>query len=184
MSGFLLFVFIKLLTLYLNFSIICPIKQNILLGEIFMLDFNQFVTSANQPAEVIFSNLLWRGGIYQTNADWLEIDITKHPAHLELKLNLLINTDDDLNTDDDPIGTIVIPFITLAEEYGKTVKEIKDTVIVYDNEDAVKEQDEDEYIKFALFQDDPVEWYEEFDGKNCLKIENVIQDLLNNCYGK
>lgn len=43
-----------------------------------MLDLNQFVNSANQPTEVIFSNLLWRGGMYQTNADWLKIDITKH----------------------------------------------------------------------------------------------------------
>ena len=150
-----------------------------------MLDLNQFVNSANQPTEVIFSNLLWRGGMYQTNADWLKIDITKHPEHLELKLNLLINTDEDLNTDNDSIGTIIIPFIAIAEEYGKTVKETKNIAVAYDNWDIAETQEENKYIKFSLFQNnDPAKWYEEFDGKNCIKIENVIQDLLNNCYGK
>lgn len=147
-----------------------------------MLDFDKLVSTENPLPEIVVANTLWRNQYYQANIDWLIVDAEKYPNHLELNLSTESYIDGD-DTDSEFIGRIMIPYTTLSEEYNKSVDEIKELPIIYDNEDVAEVFDD--RIKFSLFQgDDPAEWYEEFDGKNCLKIENVIQDLLNNCYGK
>lgn len=148
-----------------------------------MLNLDQFVAQDFRLAEVISSPILWRGEVYQSNADWLEVRIEKLQNHLRLNLILLINTDEDYNTDNDTAGSFNIPYETLAQTYSKTVEEIKNTNIVYKGDGEVDDEDED-YIKFVLFQsEDPDEWYEEFNGQKCLKLDNIILDLLNSCYG-
>lgn len=148
-----------------------------------MLNLDQFVAQDFRLAEVISSPILWRGEVYQSNADWLEVRIEKLQNHLRLNLTLLINTDEDYNTDNDTAGSFNIPYETLAQTYSKTVEEIKNTNIVYKGDGEVDDEDED-YIKFVLFQsEDPDEWYEEFNGQKCLKLDNIILDLLNSCYG-
>ena len=148
-----------------------------------MLNLDQFVAQDFRLAEVISSPILWRGEVYQSNADWLEVRIEKLQNHLRLNLTLLINTDEDYNTDNDTAGSFNIPYETLAQTYSKTVEEIKNTNIVYKGDGKVNDEDED-YIKFVLFQsEDPDEWYEEFNGQKCLKLDNIILDLLNSCYG-
>ena len=175
-----------------------------------MLNLDQFVAQDFRLAEVISSPILWRGEVYQSNADWLEVRIEKLQNHLRLDLTLLINTDEDLSTDNDPAGSFNIPYDTLAKTYSKTVEEIKNTNVLYKGDGEVEYQDdfdEDEddddwddddvqdatsvdesdnnYIKFVLFQSqDPDEWYEEFNGQKCLKLDNIVLDLLNSCYGK
>lgn len=149
-----------------------------------MLNLDQFVAQDFRLAEVISSPILWRGEVYQSNADWLEVRIEKLQNHLRLNLTLLINTDEDYNTDNDTAGSFNIPYETLAQTYSKTVEEIKNTNIVYKGDGKVDDEDED-YIKFVLFQsEDPDEWYEEFNGQKCLKLDNIVLDLLNSCYGK
>lgn len=148
-----------------------------------MLNLDQFVAQDFRLAEVIPSPILWRGEVYQSNADWLEVRIEKLQNHLRLNLILLINTDEDYNTDNDTAGSFNIPYETLAQTYSKTVEEIKNTNIVYKGDGEVDDEDED-YIKFVLFQsENPDEWYEEFNGQKCLKLDNIILDLLNSCYG-
>lgn len=167
-----------------------------------MLNLDQCVAQNFRLAEVISSPILWRGEVYQSNADWLEVRVEKLQNHLRLNLNLLINTDDDLNTDNDTAGSFNISYEMLAETYSKTVEEIKNTNVVYkgdgeveynecdndwnDDQDATSTNESDNtYIKFVLFQSqDPAEWYEEFNGQECLKLENIILDLLNSCYSK
>lgn len=167
-----------------------------------MLNLDQFVAQDFRLAEVISSPILWRGEVYQSNADWLEVRIEKLQNHLHLDLTLLINTDEDLNTDNDPAGSFNIPYDTLAKTYSKTVEEIKNTNVLYkgdgeveynecdddwdDSQDATSTNESDNtYIKFVLFQSqDPDEWYEEFNGQQCLKLDNIVLDLLNSCYGK
>lgn len=167
-----------------------------------MLNLDQFVAQDFRLAEVISSPILWRGEVYQSNADWLEVRVKKLQNHLCLVLNLLINTDDDFNTDNDMAGSFNIPYDMLAKTYSKTVEEIKNTNVVYkgdgeveynecdndwdDGQDATSTNESDNtYIKFVLFQSqDPDEWYEEFNGQQCLKLDNIVLDLLNSCYGK
>ena len=96
-----------------------------------MLNLDQCVAQNFRLAEVISSPILWRGEVYQSNADWLEVRIEKLQNHLRLDLTLLINTDDDLNTDNDTAGSFNIPYEMLAETYSKTVEEIKNTNVVY-----------------------------------------------------
>lgn len=168
-----------------------------------MLNLDQFVAQDFRLAEVISSPILWRGEVYQSNADWLEIRIEKLQNHLRLDLTLLINTDEDYNTDNDSAGSFNIPYETLAKTYSKTVEEIKNTNVVYKGDGKVEYGDDDDdncddddqettsvdesdndYIKLVLFQnEDPDEWYEEFNGQKCLKLDNIILDLLNSCYG-
>lgn len=160
-----------------------------------MLNLDQFVAQNFRLTQVITSPILWCGEVYHSNADWLEVRIEKLQNHLRLNLNLLINTDEELNTDNDFAGSFNIPYEALAKTYSKTVEEIKNTNVVYKGNGEVEYVDYDDqtsidennnnYIKFSLFQsNDPAEWYEEFNGQECLKLENIVLDLLNSCYGK
>lgn len=166
-----------------NISVIYAPKNTNQTKEKPMLNLDQFVAQDFRLAEVISSPILWRGEVYQSNADWLEVRIEKLQNHLRLNLSLLINTDEDFNTDNDTAGSFNIPYETLAQTYSKTVEEIKNTNVVYKGDGEVDDEDED-YIKFVLFQsEDPDEWYEEFNGQKCLKLDNIILNLLNSCYG-
>ena len=166
-----------------NISVIYAPKNINQTKEKPMLNLDQFVAQDFRLAEVISSPILWRGEVYQSNADWLEVRIEKLQNHLRLNLSLLINTDEDFNTDNDTAGSFNIPYETLAQTYSKTVEEIKNTNVVYKGDGEVDDEDED-YIKFVLFQsEDPDEWYEEFNGQKCLKLDNIILNLLNSCYG-
>ena len=185
-----------------NISVIYAPKNTNQTKEKPMLNLDQFVAQDFRLAEVISSPILWRGEVYQSNADWLEVRIEKLQNHLRLNLSLLINTDEDFNTDNDTAGSFNIPYETLAQTYSKTVEEIKNTNVVYKGDGEVEYQDDfdeddddqyatsvdesdNNYIKFVLFQSqDPDEWYEEFNGQKCLKLDNIILDLLNSCYGK
>lgn len=197
-----------------NISVIYAPKNINQTKEKPMLNLDQFVAQDFRLAEVISSPILWRGAVYQSNADWLEVRIEKLQNHLRLNLSLLINTDEDFNTDNDTAGSFNIPYETLAQTYSKTVEEIKNTNVVYKGDGEVEYQDDfdendddwddddncdddgnqdatsidesdNNYIKFVLFQSqDPDEWYEEFNGQKCLKLDNIILDLLNSCYGK
>lgn len=166
-----------------NISVIYAPKNTNQTKEKPMLNLDQFVAQDFRLEEVISSPILWRGEVYQSNADWLEVRIEKLQNHLRLNLSLLINTDEDFNTDNDTAGSFNIPYETLAQTYSKTVEEIKNTNVVYKGDGEVDDEDED-YIKFVLFQsEDPDEWYEEFNGQKCLKLDNIILNLLNSCYG-
>lgn len=93
-----------------NISVIYAPKNINQTKEKPMLNLDQFVAQDFRLAEVISSPILWRGAVYQSNADWLEVRIEKLQNHLRLNLSLLINTDEDFNTDNDTAGSFNIPY--------------------------------------------------------------------------
>lgn len=180
-----------------NISVIYTPKNINQTKEKPMLNLDQFIEQRLSLSEVISAPILWGDKVYQSNAVGLEIRTEKLPNHLHLKLDLLINIDKDGNCDNDYIGSLRIPYETLAKTYSKTVEQIKNTYVDYNGDGVIEYQDEEQdvdninksnsknYIKFSLFRmQDPTEWYEEVDGQECLKLDNIVLDLLNSCYGK
>lgn len=123
-----------------------------------------FITNTENVTPIVGTFISFDGQINNTDAKRVKFEFAKTDDSLIITPKLFINnivTDlDDYVYEDNVVGTIEVPFIVLAEKYGKSVAEIIDTEIqADDSEDFVMAQAPDREIELDLMQDCPDKWY-------------------------
>ena len=95
-----------------------------------------FITNTEKVTSIVGTFISFDGQINNTDASRVKLEFTKTDDSLIITPKLFINnidTDlDDYVYEDNAVGTIEVPFIVLAEKYGKSVAEIIDTEIQAD----------------------------------------------------